>query len=143
MFHLVSSFPLMFLNKRCKTRTFFINLNRAFHLSAFPNFRISFFWIMFVFKRGCIVVLVVFQLIFLDRTCHSQFHWGKNYEMEADNLRALLQRYASNQVQKTLENVPKVMFFFKMEYPFFWREDNTKIRSEIIISFLGGHYDGL
>ena len=68
---------------------------------------------MFVFKRGCIVVLVVFQLIFLDRTCHSQFHWGKNYEMEADNLRALLQRYASNQVPKTLENVPKVMFFFK------------------------------
>ena len=73
---------------------------------------------MFVFKRGCIVVLVVFQLIFLDRTCHSQFHWGKNYEMEADNLRALLQRYASNQVPKTLENVPKVILFLKMEYPF-------------------------
>ena len=74
---------------------------------------------MFVFKRGCIVVLVVFQLIFLDKTCHSQFHWGKNYEMEADNLRALLQRYASNQVPKTMENVPKVKLYSKWSIRFY------------------------
>ena len=97
---------------------------------------------MFVLKRGCIVVLVVFQLIFLDKTCHSQFHWGKNYEMEADNLRALLQRYASNQVARTLENVPKV-FLFKWRIRFYMIIQSFKIQTEIIISFIGGHYDEL
>ena len=103
---------------------------------------------MFVFKRGCIVVLVVFQLIFLDRTCHSQFHWGKNYEMEADNLRSLLQRYASNQVPKTLENIPKVILFFEGSISFLIQVkgkiiQSFQIQTEIIISFIGGHYDGL
>ena len=50
-------------------------------------------------------------MIFLDKTCQSQFHWGKNYDMEADHLRALLQKYAANQDLTSLDSIPKEITF--------------------------------
>ena len=66
---------------------------------------------MFDFKPSYIIVLFLCQSIFLDKICYCQFHWGKNYQMEADNLRALLERYASEENVSPVEITPKVTFF--------------------------------
>ena len=75
---------------------------------------------MFVTKPSYVILLVVFQMIFLDKTCHSQFHWGKNYQMEADNLRALLERYASAENLKPLEITPKVCLLINIMIKHIW-----------------------
>ena len=66
---------------------------------------------MFDLKPNYIIVLFLCQSIFLDNFCYCQFHWGKNYQMEADNLRALLERYASEENVRPVEITPKVTFF--------------------------------
>ena len=72
---------------------------------------------MIALKTSCIFILVVCQLIFLDKTCQSQFHWGKNYDMEADHLRTLLQKYAANQDLTSLDSIPKVITFCVLTLP--------------------------
>ena len=65
---------------------------------------------MFDLKPNYIILLFLCQSIFLDNFCYGQFHWGKNYQMEADNLRALLERYASEENVRPVEITPKVTF---------------------------------
>ena len=36
------------------------------------------------------IVFLVFQLILLGNPCDGQFHWGKNYRLEANTLANLL-----------------------------------------------------
>ena len=62
-------------------------------------------------KTSCVFILVVCQLVFLNNPCYSQFHWGKNYDMEADHLRTLLQNYVADQEQRSMESIPKVIIF--------------------------------
>ena len=66
---------------------------------------------MFDLKPSRIIVIFLCQSIFLDNVCYCQFHWGKNYQMEADNLRALLERYASDENVRPVEITPKVTLF--------------------------------
>ena len=66
---------------------------------------------MFDLKPSRIIVIFLCQYIFLDNVCYCQFHWGKNYQMEADNLRALLERYASDENVRPVEITPKVTLF--------------------------------
>ena len=45
-------------------------------------------------KLTCLIVVTLWQFIFLAKHSNAQFHWGKNYKFEADELMSLLEAYA-------------------------------------------------
>ena len=56
----------------------------------------------------CVIVLMILTIhsMFLFKKCHGQFHWGKNYRLEAQQLRDMFARY---KFQKNATTTPAMM----------------------------------
>lgn len=59
-------------------------------------------------KRYSVIIFLLLQSIFLENTCNGQFHWAKNYRLEAEKLRELLQRITQDGQGSQLQTSSKV-----------------------------------
>ena len=62
---------------------------------------------LFLSNSKCfyILILLTFETVFLQSKCNGQFHWGKNYKLEAELLRDM---FARVEAQRYLTTTPKV-----------------------------------
>ena len=66
-----------------------------------------------------LLILVSFQAVFLDNICKGQFHWAKNYKLEAQRLIAIFGRdkALTTNIQKVNEvRVYVVVVFFNLKH---------------------------
>ena len=60
-------------------------------------------------KIDVLFVLGLCSFIFLDNTCYSQFHWGKNHRLAAERLRQFLK--GINPSKMEMEAISQVRVF--------------------------------
>jgi hypothetical protein len=49
-----------------------------------------------------ILMILTIQSVFLIKKCNGQFHWGKNYRLESQQLREMFARYKTQKNSTTI-----------------------------------------